>query len=181
MPRLEAIDPETATGKTKKLLDEVQARMGRTPNLIKTLANSPAALEAYLGLSSALSNGALPAKLREQIALAVSEANGCGYCLAAHSAVGKMVGLSEEEVTESRRGTSADGRADAALRFARQVVDKLGWVNDEDVERMRGAGYGDEEIAEVVAHVARNIFTNYFNHVAETAVDFPEAPALAAR
>jgi len=181
MPRIEPVDPKTADGKTKLMLDGVQAKLGMVPNLIKTLANSPAALEAYLGMSDALSNGALPAKLREQIALAVSEANGCGYCLAAHSAVGKMVGLSEEEVMDSRRGSSADSKADAVLRFARQVVDKLGWVNAEDIERMRKAGYGDEEVAEVVAHVARNIFTNYFNHVAGTAVDFPEAPALAAR
>ncbi len=178
MPRIHPVEPDKASGKTKELLDRAQAKMGRVPNLIKTLANSPAALEAYLGFSDALSNGVIPAQLREQIALTVSEANGCGYCLAAHSAVGKMVGLSEEEIQESRQGTAADGKTEAALRFSRQLVEKLGWVNDGDVTHLRNAGYGDEEIAEIIAHVARNIFTNYFNHVAETAVDFPEAPAL---
>jgi uncharacterized peroxidase-related enzyme len=178
MPRLEPIEPETAAGRTRELLDQTKARMGKVPNLIKTLANSPAALEAYLGFSDALSNGVIPARLREQIALTVSEANNCGYCLAAHSAVGKMVGLSDEEIQDSRQGTAADGKTEAALRFSRQLVEKLGWVNDGDVGHLREAGYGDEEIAEIVAHVARNIFTNYFNHVAETVVDFPEAPAL---
>ncbi len=179
MPRIEPVNPDTATGKVKNLLDQVQDEMGRVSNLIKTLANSPAALEAYLGFSNALSNGVLPARLREQIALTVSEANRCGYCLAAHSAVGKMVGLSEEDVEDSRQGVAADGKTGVALQFARRIVEKLGWVNDEEVEHLRKAGYGDEEISEIVAHAARNIFTNYFNHVAETITDFPEAPALA--
>lgn len=178
MPRLKQIEPETTAGRTRELLDQTKVRMGKVPNLIKTLANSPAALEAYLGFSDALSNGVIPAQLREQIALAVSEANNCRYCLAAHSAVGKMVGLSDEEIQDSRQGTAVDGKTEAALRFSRQLVEKLGWVNDGDVGHLRDAGYGDEEIAEIVAHVARNIFTNYFNHVAETIVDFPEAPAL---
>ncbi len=178
MPRIHPVEPDKATGKTKELLDRAQAKMGRVPNLIKTLANSPAALEAYLGFSDALSNGVLPAKLREQISLTVSEANGCEYCLAAHSTVGKMVGLSEEDVYDSRRAVSTDGKTEAVLQFVRQVVEKLGWVNDEEIVRLRGAGYGDEEIAEIVAHVARNIFSNYFNHIAETDVDFPRVPAL---
>ncbi len=178
MPRIHPVEPDQASGKTKELLDRAQAKMGKVPNLIKTLANSPAALEAYLGFSDALSNGVLPAMLREQIALTVSEANGCDYCLAAHSTVGKMVGLSEEDVYDSRRAVSSDGKTEAVLQFVRQVVEKLGWVNDEEIVRLRGAGYGDEEIAEIVAHVARNIFSNYFNHIAETDVDFPRVPAL---
>ena len=75
MPRLKQIEPETTAGRTRELLEQTKARMGKVPNLIKTLANSPAALEAYLGFSDALSNGVIPAQLREQIALAVSEAN----------------------------------------------------------------------------------------------------------
>ncbi len=173
MQRLKAVNPETATGKARELLDRVQDDLGMVPNLIRTLANSPAALEGYLGLSNALANGALPARLREQIALTVSEANGCGYCLAAHSAVGRMVGLSEEDIADSRRGASTDSKSGAALRFARQLVEKLGDVSGEEVDRLRKAGYSDGEIAEIVAHVGRNIFTNYFNHVAGTAVDYP--------
>ena len=181
MQRLKAVSPETASGKAKELLDAVQEKLGMTPNLIRTMAGSPAVLEAYLGLTGGLAGGVLPAKLREQIALTVSEANGCHYCLAAHSAVGKMVGLSEEDIADSRHGVSPDSKVDAALRFARMLVERRGWADDGDVSRLRAAGYGDSEIAEIVANVALSIFTNYFNHVAETVVDFSEVPELAGR
>ena len=178
MSRINPVDPKSATAKTKKLLDKVESNLGMTPNLIKTLANSPAALEAYLQFTDALSHGVLPAKLREQIALAVSESNHCDYCLAAHSAVGKMVGLSDEDVQDSRRGESPDSKTDAVLQFSKKIVERFGLVDDEDVQRLRDSGYSDAELAEIVAHVARNIFTNYFNHVAGTPVDFPPAPVL---
>ena len=109
----------------------------------------------------------------------VGEVNHCDYCVSAHSAIGKHAGLSDQEVLDSRRGTSADANVDALLRFARTVVAKQGVVDDADVATVRAAGYGDAEIAEVVAHVALNIFTNYFNNVAETEIDFPEAEELA--
>lgn len=179
MPRLQAVNPETASGKAKDLLDGVRSKLGKTPNLLRTMANSPAVLEAYLGFSGALQGGLLSSRLREQMALAVSEANGCEYCLAAHSALGKTVGLSEEDILDSRHGASSDSEVDVALRFARRVAENRGLVSDGDLERLRRAGYGDGEIAEIVAHVALNIFTNYFNHVAETEVDFPSVPKLA--
>ncbi len=173
MPRLTAIDPGVATGKTKELLDGVKAALGVTPNLMRTLANSPAALEAYLGFNSALGRGRLSAKLREQIAVAVAEANECEYCLSAHSAIGKKMGLSENDLLASRQWTSPDPKVAAALKFAHAIVSRRGQVSDQEVNRVRQAGYGDGEIAEIVANVALNIFTNYFNLVAETTVDFP--------
>ncbi len=91
-----------------------------------------------------------------------------------------VAGLSDQDILDSRKGTSTDPKTDALLRFARTVVAKQGVVDDADVEAVRAAGYGDAEIAEVVAHVALNIFTNYFNNVAGTAIDFPKAPALSA-
>lgn len=178
MTRLEAINPNEASGKTKELLDGVQSKLGMTPNIMRIMANSPGVLEGYLGFSGALQNGVLDPKLREMIALCVSEINGCDYCLSAHSAIGKMVGLSGEEILDSRRGFSTDSRAEAALRFARRIVEKRGWVDDNDIEQVRGAGFGDPEIAEVVANVALNIFTNYFNHTALTEVDFPPVDEL---
>jgi uncharacterized peroxidase-related enzyme len=181
MPRIEAANPETATGKAKALLEGIQLKMGMTPNILRAMANSPAALEAYLGFSGALRKGVLSPKLREQIALVVSEANECNYCLAAHTALGQMVGLSEEEAQDSRQAFSPDSKVAAALWFARQLVDKRGRVSDEDIARLRSAGYGDAEIAEIVAHVGLIAFTNYFNHVAETVVDFPLVPKLASR
>jgi uncharacterized peroxidase-related enzyme len=150
------------------------------PNLIATMANSPAVATAYLGLSQALSTGSLSARLREQIALAVAESNGCGYCLAAHTALGKGAGLSKQETCDARRAASHDAREQAPLDFARTVVADRGVVDDADVEQVRQAGYTDGEIGEIVANVALNLFTNYFNHVAETEIDFPAAPSLAA-
>ena len=118
--------------------------------------------------------------MREQLALDVGEANHCDYCVSAHSAIGKRVGLTEQEVLDSRRGASADPKTDVLLHFARTVTAKRGVVEDADIAAVRDAGYGDAEIAEVVAHVALNIFTNYFNNVAGTTIDFPKAPALSA-
>ncbi len=178
MPRLQPVNPQTATGKAKELLDAVQKKYGMTPNLSRTFANSTAVLETYLGFG-ALDGGALSPTLREQIALTVSEINGCDYCLAAHSAIGKMVGLSQEQIHHSREASSADSREEAALRFAKAIVEKKGWVSDEDVAGVRQADYSDGEIAEIVANVVKNIFTNYFSHVAQTEVDFPAVPQLA--
>ncbi|MCH7686723.1 MAG: carboxymuconolactone decarboxylase family protein [Planctomycetes bacterium] len=180
MQRLKAIEPDQATGHAKQLLDAVNEKYGMVPNLARTLANSPAALQGYLAFGEALDGGVLPAKLREQIALTVSEANGCGYCVAAHCAIGKSVGLSDSELTDARQSSSPDSKVDAALHFARQLVENRGWVSDEDLDRVRRAGYGDAEIAEIVAVVAWKTFANYFNHVAGTKLDFPAVLTVAA-
>ena len=113
MSRITAVDPAQATGKTKELLNAVQAKLGITPNLMKTLAHSPSALEGYLNFSGALSGGVLNAKFREAIALAVAQANSCEYCLSAHSAIGKMVGLKPEEIAASRESRSASTKVSA--------------------------------------------------------------------
>ncbi len=177
MPRLRAIETAKAEPRTKALLEGVQKKLGMTPNLMRTMANSPAVLEAYLGFGNALGRGVLQPKLREQIALTVGELNQCQYCLSAHSALGKMVGLGDEEIADSRRGVSPDRKTEAALQFARKVVTERGWVSDDDVASLRAAGTTDAELAEIVGAVVLNIFSNYFNHVADTEVDFPEVEA----
>ncbi|GMU80344.1 MAG: alkyl hydroperoxide reductase AhpD [Planctomycetota bacterium] len=178
MARIKALSNTEADPKARPLLEAVGKKLGKTPNLMRTMANSPAVLEAYLGFSGALAKGALSARLREQIALVVGEANRCDYCLAAHSALGRLAGLKDDEIAGSRRGATGDAKIDAALAFARTVVVQRGVVSDEDLLALRSAGYGDGEIAEVVANVALNIFTNYFNHIAATEVDFPQAAKL---
>ena len=180
MPRIKAIEPDQATGKAKQLLDAVSEKLGMVPNLARTLANSPAALSGYLAFGEALEGSRLPPGLREQIALTVSQANGCGYCVAAHCAIGRSFGLSDGELTDARQSSSPDSKVDIALRFAKQLVGDRGRVSDEDLDQVRRAGYGDGEIGEIVAHVALNVFTNYFNHVAGTDVDFPAVPEIAA-
>lgn len=178
MSRIHQIAPDSATGKAKELLDAVHGKLGLVPNITRAMANSPAVLEGYLGLSGALGKGSLSAKNREQIALAVGQANHCDYCLAAHSAIGRMVGLTPDQILDSRRGTAIDPKADAVIRFARKLVDERGRVSDADVAEVRAAGLNDGGIAEVVTNVALNIFTNYFNHVAETDIDFPKVEPI---
>jgi len=178
MPRIQPVNRTTTSAETQALLNGVEKKLGMVPNLIATLAQSTALAKAYMSFSQALAGGLISAQLREQIALAVGQANQCGYCLAAHSAIGRSVGLSEDQLRDARTGTSPDRKSDTALRFARQIVEKQGFVADEDVEDIRHAGYGDSEIAEIIGHVAINMFTNYFNHVAQTEVDFPAVPDL---
>ncbi|MHC4416387.1 MAG: carboxymuconolactone decarboxylase family protein [Planctomycetota bacterium] len=174
MPRLNPLPPDQIQGKTKTLLDGVQQKLGTTPNIFRTLAHSPAALEAYLSLGRALSGASLSALLRERIALVVANANGCQYCVSAHTAIGKRLGLDAVDLTASLEGTSSDPKVAPALRFARSIVTKRGWVDDAEVQDVRDAGYSDGEIAEIIATVAQNIFSNYFNHIAQTEIDFPK-------
>lgn len=179
MSRLNAIDPNQATGQAKALLDGVQAKLGMTPNLMKVLANSPAALKAYLDFSGALAGGELQPQLREQIALTVGTANQCEYCVSAHTAIGKGAGLSHNELVSARQASSSNPKANAALTFARAVVAAKGNVTNNELQALQSAGYSAGEVVEIVAHIGLNIFTNYFNHVAQTEIDFPKVSLAA--
>ena len=174
MNRITQLDPASATGKTKQLFDGVQAKLGIVPNLFRVLGNSPAALEGYLNFSGALAGGALSAKVREQIALAVAEGNLCSYCLSAHAFIGGKVGLSESEIAAARKSRAASDKTDAILKLALSIVVQRGEISDGAIKVARASGVTDGEIVETVANVAVNIFTNYVNHVARTVVDFPE-------
>ena len=169
---------EAAPAAAQPLLQAVKKQFGVVPNLFRVVANSPAALEGYLGLNGALAKGALDARTRERIALAVAEIDGCGYCLAAHSYLGKnLAKLDEAEIAANRAGASNDPKADAAVRFAAKIVRTRGHVGDADLAAVRSAGFDDAELIEIVVHVALNTLTNYVNEVAGTAVDFPAVAA----
>ena len=174
MPRLPIVNPENSTGKARDLLDAVQKKLSLVPNMTRVMANSPAVLEAYLSFSGALAEGSLNAKLRELIALEVGEQNACQYCVSAHTAIGKMAGLSDAEILAARDTRSSDTKTAAALAFARQIVAKQGRVTQADVDAVRNADFSNGEIAEIIAHVSLNIFTNYFNNAAGVEVDFPK-------
>jgi len=174
MTRIQAMDPAFATGKARTLLDTVKAKMGIVPNLTRVLANAPAALEGYLNFSGALAGGEFDAKVREQIALTVAQANLCDYCLSAHTLIGGKVGLSTDDIQAARAAISTTPRTDAILKLARAIVVSRGEVTDPDLRAARHAGLGDSEIVETVANVALNIFTNYLNHAAQTVIDFPK-------
>jgi uncharacterized peroxidase-related enzyme len=162
-----------APAASRPLLEAVNKMIGKVPNLFRLVATSPAALEGYLGLSGALAKGRLPAATRERIALAVAEINGCGYCLSAHTAFGKLSKLDDAEIAANRAGGSSDPLADAAVRFAAKVATARGHVSDDDLAAVRRAGYDDAQIIEIVQHVALNTWTNYINEVARTPIDFP--------
>ena len=179
MARINPVE-QNANSKTRELWGTVEKKLGRVPNTIATMAQSPAVVQAYLAASQALAGGSLSAALREQIALVVSEANQCDYCVSAHSFFGGKSGLSESDLLDARHGTSSDAKTNAALVFARRIVEDHGHVNDEDLEEVRRAGYTDGEITEIIANVSMTIFTNYFNHVVDPKVDFPYVPLLVA-
>lgn len=174
MIRLKAVSPEEATGKTKELFNGIQSKLHMVPNMMRTMGSSSAVLEGYLNLSGALSHGTLGAKTGELIALAVAESNACDYCLSAHSFIGeKLVGIDVSALDSAREGNSSNPKINAALKFAQALVNKKGSVTDDDVNEVKAAGYTDGEVAEIVAHVALNIFTNYINKTANTVIDFP--------
>jgi uncharacterized peroxidase-related enzyme len=165
---------EASPAAAQPLLQAVKKQLGMAPNLFRVVANSPAALEGYLGLNGALGKGELDARTRERIALAVAEINGCDYCLSAHTYLGKNVAkLDDAELAANREGGSKDAMADAAVRFATKVVRERGHVTDADVQAVKAAGYNDGQVIEIVLHVALNTLTNYVNEVAKTEIDFP--------
>ncbi len=181
MSRLSTVDPAVAEPRARVLLDRVERALGVTPNMMRAMASSPAVLDAYLSFSGALAKGLLPARVQEQIALVAAVANDCGYCLAAHTVLGERAGLSAEDLVAGRDARASDPKVEAALRFARAVIATKGFVTDEDLAEVRAAGYGDGEIGEIVAAVALNTFTNYFNSVGETQLDFPPVATATAR
>ncbi len=172
MSRIATIEPSTASAPIKALLDGVQKGLGSTPNLFRVAAQSPVALESLVALFGATGKGRFDARTREAIALAVSEANACDYCLSAHAALGKHAGLSDDEIDKARVARSDNPRLDAILELTRAIVDHRGRVG-EGLDKARLSGVTDAEIVEVVANVALTTFTNYLNEVAGTDIDFP--------
>jgi uncharacterized peroxidase-related enzyme len=173
MSRLPIQSVESATASTKDIFAALQKGLGTVPNMAKVMANSPAVLQAWAQFNGALGASKLSPKLREQIALLTAETNGCTYCLSAHTALGKLSGLSQAQMDDARNQRATDPLDQAALRFARQVLDRRGGVNDAEVGEARAAGLSDAQLAEVVAAVALNVFTNFFNRAFDVDVDFP--------
>jgi len=173
MSRLTIPAREDAPAKSQPLLDAVEKQLGVVPNLFRLVGTSPAALEGYLGLNGALGR-TLDAKTRERIALAIAQANGCDYCLSAHSYLGlNLAKIDETEIGLNRAGHSGDAKADAAVVFARRILDARGKVSDADIAAVRLAGFSEPQLIEIAAAVALNVLTNYINNMAETDIDFP--------
>lgn len=173
MSRIPLIDISNSQPDSRALLEQIRAAFGATPNMFRAVAHSPAALKSMWGAFGALGAGVIPARLGEQIAVAVADRNACEYCLAAHTALGRKAGASAAEMAAAQLGESADPRTAAALRFALRLVEARGQLDAADVQAVRAAGFSDEEIVEILAHVALNLFTNYVNVAFAVPVDFP--------
>lgn len=179
MSRINVVDPKTASGETRELLDAVQQQLGVVPNFIRALANSPRALSAFLGLYGSLGRAAIDKATQERIALAVAEENGCQYCVSAHTAIGRNAGLSTEEMLRNRQGGSSDAKAAAAVAFAKALNEHRGEVTTSEFEAVRAAGFSDGEIVEIITLVALNVFTNILGKSTLINIDFPKVALLA--
>lgn len=173
MSRIAIPTREAAPAASQPLLDAVEGQLGVVPNLFRLVSISPAALEGHLGLHGALGK-TLDLKTRNRIAIATAQANGCDYCLSAHSYLGlNAAKLDEAEIALNRQGRSGDAKADAAVAFAFKVAQTRGKVSDADLAAVKLAGWTEPQVVEIVANVALNVLTNYINNVAETDIDFP--------
>jgi uncharacterized peroxidase-related enzyme len=174
MTNFTLVDPEAATGKAADLLEQVNKSLGLIPNMTKAMANSPALLQSYVALSGAVGRGALPPSVRERLAIATAQLNGCEYCLSAHTYVGTNVAkVDAAELDAARKGESADPRIAALLKLSNEIAENAGEVDESDLKAAREIGITDEEIGELVANLALNVLTNYFNVLARVDNDWP--------
>ena len=178
MSHLPLVDPTSASGNQEALFNQINGAFGVVPNMFKAIGNSSAALESMWTSFGALGKGVLGGELGEQIAVLVADINRCEYCLAAHTVLGQQAGASSEEMAAAQAGNSSDPKTQAALDFAAKLVKARAGVSASDVQAVRSAGFNDEEIAEILAHVALNIFTNYTNVAFDVPVDFPKVNLL---
>lgn len=179
MSRLKKVSVEAAEGKTAELYSAIKGSLGGVPNLFQALGNNPRALEIFLGIGGGLKGGHLSGVEQGAIALTVAQFNGCDYCLAAHTAIGSgVLKLSNEEMSANRKGTSTDKKRQALIELTRQIVGEKGHVSDSALASFRAAGYTDAHVPEVLLAVIQNVFTNYFNNLNRTEVDFPAAPKI---
>lgn len=178
MTRTTVLPPEQVPAASKETLDAFTRNIGFTPNMMAAFAQSPIAFNAWAALLGSLSK-VLDVRTRDSIGLAVSEVNGCNYCLTVHSFTAEhMAKLPADEIILARRGHATDPKRDAAVQFARRVIETRGQVSDADLKAVRDAGFTEANIIEIVALVAMYTLTNLLNNVFDPDKDFPAvAPA----
>lgn len=174
MTNFTPIEPETATGEAAELLAQVKKALGLTPTMTKVMANSPALLKAYLALSGAIGGGVLPVGVRERLAISTAQLNGCEYCLSAHTYIGANIAkVDTAELAAARKAQSDDQHVAALLQLSNEIAENTGHVSQDALAVARKHGVTDEEIGEVVANLALNVLTNYFNVLADVDNDWP--------
>ncbi len=164
---------------SQSILETVQSKMGKIPNLYATIGYSSSALKAMLDTEASLStDSSFSAKEREAINLIVSQVNNCDYCLAAHTMIAKMRGYSEEDTIAIRKAQYHDAKLNAVILLAQSIASNKGTANPYDLERFFEAGYDEKALIEVTALIALRSFTNYVFANTKIPVDFPEAQAI---
>ncbi|BDZ75305.1 alkyl hydroperoxide reductase AhpD [Methylophaga marina] len=174
MSRIKTITDDIANNEQAELFAAIQSSLGIVPNFLRVFANSPDALKAFLGFHHIAGNGSLDAVTRERIALTLAQKNECGYCLSAHTAIGRKAGLNTDEINANRQGDSQDAKAAVAVKFARTLAEHTGEVTNAEVQEMRDAGFTDADIVEVITHTGMNLLTNILSKASRVDIDFPK-------
>jgi len=178
MPAFTVPTRDTVSETNAAIFDQLHKGLGFVPNLYASFAHSETALGTYLALQNAKSS--LKPKEREIVNLIVSQVNGCQYCLAAHTALGKMLGFSDEQVMAIRKAQiDFDPRLDALAKFVREVTEKRGHASDATKDTLMADGWTEGQIVDVLIVVGDKIVSNYLHAVTHVPIDFPAAPALA--
>jgi uncharacterized peroxidase-related enzyme len=166
---------ETATGATAEIYAQIKKAVGKVPNTFAAIgAHGPAALKAILQADGVLAAGSLSKQEQETIKLVVSEVTGCDYCVAAHSMLGNLAGLKPEALKQIRAGQpTGDAKRDALVRFVRNLVRTSGTISDKEFSAIKAAGYTDAQLVEISLAITVTVFTNVFNRINDTAIDFP--------
>lgn len=175
MSRIPTPALDSATGATAEVYAQIKKAAGSVPNTFAAIgAHGPAALKAILQAEGVLTAGTLGKKDLETIKLTVSEAAGCDYCVAAHSMLGKLAGLKPETLRQIRAGQqTGDARRDALVRFVRTLAQTSGTISEAEFSAIKAAGYTDAQLVEISLAIALTTFTNVFNRINDTAIDFP--------
>ncbi|MPZ25945.1 MAG: carboxymuconolactone decarboxylase family protein [Micromonosporaceae bacterium] len=177
MPRFPVHDLDTAPAASRGTLAALEQRVGKILNIYGGMAHSPVVLASYRALKSAIStHGSFEEATQQAIALAVAAVDECDYCLAAHTAAGQRAGLTLEQTIAIRAAGPVEPKLDALLAVARQAAGNIGTVDDQTWREAQHAGWSDEQLAELFAHVAVNLFANYFDHYNRTELDLSPAP-----
>src|SRR6201995_486966 len=177
MSRLPVPALNAASGATAEVYAQIKKAVGSVPNTFAAIgAYGPDALKAILLADSVLASGTLSKRDQETIKLIISGVAGCDYCVAAHSLLGKLAGLKPDELKNIREGKpSGNGKRDALARFVRKLSETSGTVSDEEFAAIKAAGYGDAQLVEISLAFATTVFTNVFNRINDTEIDFPAA------
>ncbi|MEI9983460.1 MAG: carboxymuconolactone decarboxylase family protein [Aliidongia sp.] len=166
---------ETATGATAELYAQIKKAAGSVPNTFAAIgAHGPAALKAVLQADGVLAAGSLSKQDQETVKLVVSEIAGCDYCVAAHSLLGKFAGLKPDTLRQIRSGQpTGDAKRDALVCFVRRLAQTSGTISEAEVQAIRAAGYTDAQLVDISLAIALTVFTNVFNRINDTEIDFP--------